>query len=134
MEKTKKKAIYKTITWRVIASSTTFVLAMVFFKDDPNATKKAIGIAISETAIKMLFYYLHERFWQLKTSDENKKETSGELDEYFKIMTHTYKARGGNLVECRIKCKDGLLNRFVENENGTGVWLKFWDLKKIKRI
>lgn len=63
MEKSRKRHIAKTITWRVIASATTFILAMLFFGDDPNAASKATGVAIAETVLKMLLYYYHERFW-----------------------------------------------------------------------
>jgi len=59
----RKRHIAKTITWRVIASGTTFLLAIFFFKDDPNATEKATGIAIAESILKMIFYYFHERAW-----------------------------------------------------------------------
>jgi uncharacterized membrane protein len=58
-----KRHIAKTITWRVIASFTTFVLALIFFKDDPDAGEKAVGVAIIESGVKMLFYYGHERLW-----------------------------------------------------------------------
>ncbi len=54
---------YKTITWRIIASVTTFMLAFIFFRDDPSAIEKATGVAIVESFLKMLFYYLHERAW-----------------------------------------------------------------------
>jgi uncharacterized membrane protein len=60
---TRKRHIAKTFTWRIIASATTFVLALIFFNDDPNAAQKATGIAIAESIIKMVFYYLHERAW-----------------------------------------------------------------------
>jgi len=53
----------KTLTWRVIASTTTFGLALLFFSDDPKALEKAGGIAIAETIIKMIMYYFHERAW-----------------------------------------------------------------------
>lgn len=59
----RKRHIAKTITWRIIASATTFALAMIFFRDDPNATEKATGVAIAESILKMIFYYLHERAW-----------------------------------------------------------------------
>ena len=59
----RKRHIAKTITWRIIASATTFVLALLFFNEDPDATKKATGVAIAESLIKMVFYYLHERAW-----------------------------------------------------------------------
>lgn len=59
----RKRHIAKTITWRIIASATTFLLAIFFFKDDPNAAQKATGIAIAESILKMIFYYYHERAW-----------------------------------------------------------------------
>ena len=63
MKASKKRHIAKTITWRVIASVTTFLIARWFFSEDPNATEKATGIAIAESVIKMFFYYFHERAW-----------------------------------------------------------------------
>ena len=57
------KSIVKTITWRVIASATTFALAMLFFRSDPNAAQKATGIALAEAVIKMFLYFFHERAW-----------------------------------------------------------------------
>ena len=61
--KSSVRHLFKTITWRVIASLTTFVLAYFFFKDDPSAIEKATGIALVETVLKMFFYYVHERLW-----------------------------------------------------------------------
>lgn len=57
------KSILKTITWRIIASATTFGLAMLFFRDDPQAATKATGVALAESLIKMILYFLHERAW-----------------------------------------------------------------------
>ena len=62
-EISRKRHIVKTITWRIIASATTFLLAWLFFHDDAKAVEKATGIAIAESAIKMVFYYFHERAW-----------------------------------------------------------------------
>jgi len=59
----KKRHIAKTITWRIIASLTTFLLALLFFRDDPHAAQKATGIAIVESILKMVLYYFHERVW-----------------------------------------------------------------------
>jgi len=59
----KRRHIAKAITWRVIASTTTFLLAMFFFGDDPNAKEKATAVAVSEAVLKMVLYYLHERVW-----------------------------------------------------------------------
>jgi uncharacterized membrane protein len=58
-----KRHLAKTITWRIIASTTTFILAYVFFHDDESAVQKATYVAIAETVIKMALYYFHERAW-----------------------------------------------------------------------
>lgn len=55
--------LFKTITWRVIASITTFIIAFTIFREDPSAIEKATGIALIESVLKMLFYYIHERAW-----------------------------------------------------------------------
>ncbi|TKG89052.1 DUF2061 domain-containing protein [Puteibacter caeruleilacunae] len=57
------KSIFKAITWRVIASGTTWVLAWVFFQDDPYAIEKASGIAAIESVLKIVLFFLHERAW-----------------------------------------------------------------------
>ena len=59
----KKRHIAKTITWRIVATSTTFVLSYLFFRDDAQAVEKASGVAGTEFFLKMLLYYLHERAW-----------------------------------------------------------------------
>lgn len=63
MSQSRKRHIAKTITWRIIASLTTFVLAYIFFREDKQAVTKASGVAIAEAAIKMVLYYMHERAW-----------------------------------------------------------------------
>jgi len=76
----KKRHIAKTITWRVIASFTTFVIAMFFFKNDPYAAQKATGVALTESVIKMGLYYFHERIWYKSNfglkKRNHKKETA----------------------------------------------------------
>jgi len=57
------KSIVKAITWRVIASTTTFLLTFYIFRDDPYATQKATGVASAEAVIKMVLYFFHERAW-----------------------------------------------------------------------
>ena len=61
--KSSLRHLYKTLTWRVLASLTTFILAIIFFKDEPGAIEKASGVALVESVLKMLFYYFHERLW-----------------------------------------------------------------------
>ena len=55
----RKRHIAKTITWRLIATSTTVILAWVI-SGDPM-----IGLQVGgwEFFIKMGLYYLHERAW-----------------------------------------------------------------------
>ena len=60
----------KTITWRIIASLTTFALAYLFFGD----ISKATGLMSVEIFLKMALYYLHERVWfKYGNLDRNKK-------------------------------------------------------------
>ena len=75
----RKRHVLKTITWRVIASGTTFLLAWLFFKDDSKAVEKATWVAITETGIKMLLYYFHERIWY--NSDFGVTHNPSNLDE-----------------------------------------------------
>lgn len=75
----KKRHLAKTITWRIIASLTTFILAILFFKDDPHATEKATGIAIAESILKMVLYYFHERFWYKSNFGLTKRKTGNEF-------------------------------------------------------
>ncbi len=63
MNQSRKRHIAKTITWRIVASATTFLLAYFFFREDKAAISKASGVAIAEAAIKMVMYYFHERAW-----------------------------------------------------------------------
>lgn len=62
-DQSRLRHIAKAITWRIIASGTTFLLALFFFDDHPNALENATGIALAESVLKMIFYYLHERVW-----------------------------------------------------------------------
>ena len=62
-KKTRVRHLLKAVTWRFIASGTTFLLAWFFFKDDAQAVQKATSIAIAESVLKMGLYYFHERAW-----------------------------------------------------------------------
>jgi len=63
MGSSKKRHLAKTLTWRCIATLTTFLLAWLFFNSDENAIQKASGVALAEFIIKMILYYFHERIW-----------------------------------------------------------------------
>jgi len=51
--------IIKTITWRVIGTIDTIIIAWII-SGDPKTGLKIGGI---ELFTKMVLYYLHERFW-----------------------------------------------------------------------
>ena len=55
----KKRSLVKTLTWRIIASTDTVIIA-TFLTKDP-----VIGLSIAgiEIVTKMLLYYFHERGW-----------------------------------------------------------------------
>lgn len=59
MKSSKKKHLLKTISWRLLATFTTVLLAWVI-SGDPM-----IGLAVGgwEFFIKMILYYFHERAW-----------------------------------------------------------------------
>ena len=55
----RKRHIAKTVSWRIIASATTFTFVYVVFGD----VKAASGIMVMESILKMVLYYYHERVW-----------------------------------------------------------------------
>ena len=57
--KSRIRHIAKTITWRIIASLTTFILAYIFTQD----ITKSLWLMTTEMIIKLLLYYYHERVW-----------------------------------------------------------------------
>ncbi len=68
MAATKKRSLVKTITWRVIATTDTFVLAWLFTSDEVIAA----SIAGLEVVTKLILYYMHERGWSsLQWGQEN---------------------------------------------------------------
>ena len=56
---TKKRTMAKTITWRITASLTTFLIAWVLTGDI------LVGASIGsiEAIAKIFLYYFHERIW-----------------------------------------------------------------------
>ena len=55
----RKRSITKTIVWRVIATTVTMLVSFIWLGE----WGKAITLAITANAIKMVFYYAHERAW-----------------------------------------------------------------------
>jgi uncharacterized membrane protein len=56
---TKSRHLAKAITWRIIASITTAIIAYMF-----GLPPKAVGaVFIADLVIKFVLYYIHERVW-----------------------------------------------------------------------
>ncbi|MCP3686253.1 MAG: DUF2061 domain-containing protein [bacterium] len=66
---THKRTIYKTITWRIIATSTT-VLTIFFIS---GSWSLAVGSGLTANAFKTAFYYAHERAWNKSDLGRNIK-------------------------------------------------------------
>lgn len=61
MSASKRRSGLKAITWRLIATLDTFVIALVITKE-PLIAASIIGI---EVVTKFVFYYFHERAWSM---------------------------------------------------------------------
>lgn len=59
MEVSKKRHLVKAITWRLIASTISFIIA--YFITGDLTTGFVVGGV--DTIIKFIGYYLHERIW-----------------------------------------------------------------------
>lgn len=68
-EQTPKISLFKTISWRIMASTTTFVIAyFVLTNNGGGMESKAFTVVGIEFVAKFIIYYLHERTWQLVPS------------------------------------------------------------------
>ena len=54
-----KRSLIKTISWRIIATAVTMIVSFIWLGE----WGKAVTLALTANAIKMVFYYAHERFW-----------------------------------------------------------------------
>ena len=59
-EVTKRQSLYKTISWRILATTTTFIISGTILK---SFNEVALFIALTELITKFALYYLHERLW-----------------------------------------------------------------------
>jgi uncharacterized membrane protein len=68
----RKRHVLKTITWRIIGTLDTMLIAWII-SGDPM-----IGISIGgvELFTKMILYYLHERVWYKSNFGVDKKDKS----------------------------------------------------------
>ena len=59
MDNSQKRHLLKAVTWRMIASITTALIALSF-----GLPQKAVaGVFIADLVIKFILYYGHERLW-----------------------------------------------------------------------
>jgi len=71
MSASRKRSLVKTLTWRIIATTDTFILTLLastWFSEDlgiesTEAFALAGTVAGLEVVTKMVLYYLHERGW-----------------------------------------------------------------------
>jgi uncharacterized membrane protein len=56
---TNSRSLVKAITWRVVASLTTFILAFII----TGELALSIGIGIADVIAKFILYFFHERVW-----------------------------------------------------------------------
>ena len=54
-----KRSILKSLTWRALATLTTFVIVYAY----TDELALSLGVGAVEIVTKMCLYYLHERFW-----------------------------------------------------------------------
>lgn len=66
-KESRTRSILKAISWRVIASATTFTLAYLIFSNSEceDVLEKSSMVAVAESLIKLVIYYFHERAWQM---------------------------------------------------------------------
>jgi len=60
------RSFLKALSWRAIATGTTFMLAYLVFSqsDCEDVMEKSTLVAGLELFIKLALYYFHERLWQ----------------------------------------------------------------------
>ena len=54
-----RRHVFKSFTWRFIGTIDTMVIGLIILGD----TKISLNLGIYDTTLKLLFYYVHERFW-----------------------------------------------------------------------
>lgn len=57
-----KRHIAKAITWKILASTVTFIIAIAIVKNITISLK----LLVVDFIIKTILYYTHERFWYKK--------------------------------------------------------------------
>lgn len=57
---TNKELVYKSISWRIVATLTTFIISGIVLQ---AFNEIALYIALTELITKFILYYLHEKAW-----------------------------------------------------------------------
>lgn len=70
MSEGRKRTIVKTISWRVMATIITILLVFFF----TGRIDISLEIGALEVVLKLLFYYLHERGWNMISWGYQKKD------------------------------------------------------------
>ena len=65
----RKRSFVKAISWRTIATSTTMALVFLI----TGELSLAAGVGILDVTVKLIFYYGHERLWNLIKWGKSKK-------------------------------------------------------------
>ena len=68
-EISRKRHLLKTITWRIIGTLDTMLIAWIISGD----AMIGLSIGAAEIITKMILYYLHERVWYLSSWGVRKK-------------------------------------------------------------
>jgi uncharacterized membrane protein len=61
VRETHSRTVMKTVSWRFVATLTTMVIVYIF----TGEFLLSIGVGAVEVVAKILFYYLHERTWEM---------------------------------------------------------------------
>ncbi len=68
LKDTPGRSLAKAISWRVVASLTTFLITFIIFRRYTDKTlsetlETSSWVLFFDVIIKIIFYYLHERLW-----------------------------------------------------------------------
>ncbi|MCH2062835.1 MAG: DUF2061 domain-containing protein [Roseibacillus sp.] len=72
-KESKARSLLKAVSWRVIATITTILIAWLVYGD----IRPALAIGGIEFFAKFLVYYLHERLWQIVPRGRIREAVSG---------------------------------------------------------
>jgi len=61
IRETHSRTVMKTVSWRVVATVTTMAIVYIF----TGEFLLSLGVGAVEVIAKILFYYLHERAWEM---------------------------------------------------------------------